>query len=1028
MKRNLFMSRYKTHLSLGLLLLMAPLILMAVTSARADSVPVITQGIDESKLTTLAGTVRPEVNPRNDLGPVPDYFPIEHMLLQLKRSVEQERKLEKYIEETQRQLSPNFHRWLTAQQFGQRFGLAKQDLESIKGWLESHGFRVNTVYDNGMLIDFSGTAIQVQAAFHTQIHELSVEGEKHSANVSNPQIPAALAPAVAGIVSLNDFHPHPLYKSKANFTYTDPKGDLWYAIVPSDLATIYNMNPLFHSGITGKGQTIVLIEDSNLYSASDWTRFRSVFGLSSHTSGTLSQLHPAPPSGPNNCLNPGYNPDDIEATLDVEYASAAAPDAAIELASCTNTEASWGGVIALENVLNSSSVPPSIVSISYGECETLNGAALNAAFNSAYEQAVTEGISVFVSAGDNGAAGCYRGTPWTPWGVGVSGWTSTPYNVSVGGTDFGDTYAGTGSTYWSGTNNSSYGSAFSYVPEIPWNDSCASTLLATSYGYGVTYGDQGFCGSATGENFWDITAGSGGPSACASGQPAQPGIVGGTCAGWPKPSWQSLEGVPNDGVRDIPDVSLFAADGVWWHYYPLCLSDPSFSSSGTADPCAGTPDQWLGAGGTSFASPIMAGIQALVNQKTGDRQGNPNPIYYSLAAKEYGTSGNSSCNSTLGNQAGNSCVFYDITIGDNDVDCQYIDCYWPNASESTPADPTVGVLSTSDSSYQPTYPATAGWDFATGIGSVNAANLANNWPKATPNFTLAADPYSFSVKQGGNASSTITIVPQGHFSGNVNLTVSGLPSGVTAAFSANPTPSTSTLTLTATNSATPGTVTLKVTGTSGKLSASTPITLTVVQNQWFTMSAVPTGVTVPKGAGAGASTITITPVNGFSNNVAFTASALPNGVTATFSPNPATNSSTVGFIATQKAKPGTYTVTITGTSGTATASTTIALTVVPLGTFTMAATPTKLSIGQGSSGTITVTISAKGGFDQSVSLYASGLPKGLTGSFSQNPAGSMSTLTLTASSTAKTGASDIAITGIFGNLSRETFVTLTVTK
>ena len=700
----------------------------------------ITQSVEETKLVTLVGNVRPEVNARYDRGPVPDYLPMEHMLLQLKRSPEQERELETFIQDLHNPSSPRFHRWMTAKQFGQRFGVAKQDLDNITGWLESHGFQVNVVYDSGVLIDFSGTAIEVQQAFHTQIHQLNVEGEKHIANVSNPQIPAALAPAIAGIVSLNDFRPHPMYKSKADYTYTGSNGDV-YAVVPSDLATIYNMNPLFKAGITGNGQTIVLIEDSDIYSAPDWTRFRSVFGLSTYTGGSLAQVHPAPSSGPNNCINPGVNGDDFEATLDVEYASAAAPSAAIELASCISA-ASWGGLIALQNILNSSSVPPAIVSISYGQCEAFSGEAQNAAFNAAYQQGVVEGVSVFVSSGDDGAASCTGDFYWSVFGVGVSGFASTPYNVSVGGTDFGDTYASTNSTYWSSTNNSAYGSALSYVPEIPWNDSCAGSLLASFYGYSLTYGDQGFCYSTFGQAYYDVTAGSGGPSACAWGQPKQPGVVGGTCVGWPKPSWQSLVGVPNDGVRDIPDVSLFAANGLWLHYYPVCITDPNDSG-----PCTGTPETWAGAGGTSFASPIMAGIQAFVNQKTGDRQGNPNPVYYSLAAKEYGSSGSSACNSTLGNKAANSCTFYDVTLGDNDVDCQTFDCYWPNASENSPTDPIVGILSTS-SDFSPTnLPATVGWDFATGIGSVNAANLVNNWPVSSPNFTLAASPYDLNLKQ-----------------------------------------------------------------------------------------------------------------------------------------------------------------------------------------------------------------------------------------------------------------------------------------
>jgi subtilase family serine protease len=989
----------------------------------------VTQSIDESKSVMLAGNTRPEANAKFDRGLVANSFPMEHMLLQLKRSPEQERELGKFIDDVQDSSSPNFHHWLTAKEFGQRFGLAQQDLDTITGWLQSHGLKVNVVYENGVLIDFSGTAGQVREAFHTEIHHLNVKGVKHLANMSDPRIPVALAPAIAGVVSLHDFTAHAMYKGKADYTFMSG-GQTYYGVVPSDLATIYNLNPLFNAGISGQGQTIVLIEDSDVYSTADWTTFRSVFGLSSYTGGSFTQFHPAPASGPNNCIDPKANLDDNEATLDVEYASAAAPSATIELASCADT-ATFGGLIALQNLVNGTSAPPALVSMSYGECEAYNGATSNAAYNAAFQQAVTEGVSVFVSAGDEGASSCSAGEPnWATQGIGVSAFASTPYNVAVGGTDYGDTYAGTNSTYWSSTNSSTYGSALSYVPEIPWNDSCASELLAESYGYSVTYGDSGFCYSAQGMAYWinggGTVAGSGGPSGCATGVTAQPGIVGGTCAGYPKPSWQSLVGVPNDSVRDLPDVSLFAANGVWGHYYPFCFTDPS--NGGVS--CSGTPDTWAGGGGTSFASPIMAGIQALVNQKTGERQGNPNPTYYSLAANEYGASGDNSCNSTLGNAVNNSCLFYDLTLGDMDIDCQGQNCYWPNASESTPTDPTVGSLSTaSNTSYQAAYATTTGWDFATGIGTINAANLVNHWPTPKPGFTLAATPTAVTITQGTNGTSTLDIIPQGGFNGSVKLSASNLPSGVTAAFSPNPASSNSTLTLTASATAAPGTVILTIAGKSGSLTNSTTLNLTVTQaNQHFTLSAAPSSVVIVQGVGSSASTINITPVNGFSGNVTLTAAGLPKGVTATFGENPATSSSSLTFTASNKAKTGTVTVTVTGTLSNLSASTTITLTVNPLGNFALTATPKTLMIARGSSGMSTIAIIPKDTFDQNVDLIASGLPKGVTATLSQNPTTSTSTLMLTVGDSAAIGESAITITGIYGTLTHETFVKLMVSK
>ena len=1019
------MRRNKVSVALELVALLASLIILNISVAHAATPVLITQNVDESKLVTLAGNTRPEtITKQNDRGPVADSYPMEHMMLQLKRPAEQERELEAYIDEAHDTSSPNFHHWLTAKEFGARFGLAQQDLDTVTRWLESHGFKVNVVYENRLLIDFSGTAGQLREAFHTEIHSLNVKGVKHIANMSNPRIPAALAPAVAGVVSLHDFKPKTMYKPKADYTFAG-NGYTYYAVVPSDLATIYNLNPLFQSGITGQGQTVVLIEDSNVYSTSDWVNFRSVFGLSSYTSGSFTQVHPKPPSGPSNCVNPDTNPDDFEATLDVEYASAAAPNATIELASCQDTS-TFGGLIALQNLLNASSAPPAVMSMSYGECEAYDGAAMNAAFYSAYQQAVTEGVSMYVSSGDTGAALCSSDYPnWVVTGIGVSGFASTPYNVAVGGTDFGDTYAGTNSTYWSSTNTSTFGSALSYVPEIPWNGTCGSQLFAEYFGYSVTYGDDGFCYSATGEAYWDTSAGSGGPSGCATGQSAEPGIVGGTCAGYAKPSWQSLTGVPNDGVRDLPDISLFASNGYWLHYYPVCFTDPD--NGGVS--CSLTPDDWPGAGGTSFASPIMAGIQALINQKTGERQGNPNPTYYSLAAAEYGASGDISCNSTLGNAVSGSCVFHDVTLGDIDEPCQTVGCYWPNADESTPTDPTVGDLSTSDNAYEPAYVATTGWDFATGIGTVNAANLVNNWPAPAPGFTLAATPGALSIIHGNSGTSAIAIIPQGGFSGNVTLTVSGLPNGVAAAFSPNPATTSSTLTLTVSATAAPAAATLTITGTSGALTNTTTLSLTVtVGNPAFTLSSAPGGVAIVQGAGSGASTINITPENGFTGTVAFSASGLPKGVTASFSTNPATSSTTVTFTAAETARKGTATVTISGASGSATASTTISLTVNPLGTFSLSATPKTFTIARGSSGTSTITVVPKDGFDQSVPLAASGLPKGVTATIAPNPTASAGTLTVTVGNSAPVGKRDITITGVYGMLTQETFITLTITK
>jgi hypothetical protein len=717
---------------------------IAVTPATQQ----ITQAINDNQLSLMADNVRPEVATAIDQGRVDDSTALDHMLLLLHRPKAQEQALEEFMAEQTTPGSANYQNWLTAEQFGQ-YGVAQSDLDTMVTWLESHGFIVNQVHANGVMIDFSGTAGQVRQSFKTEMHRLSVNGMAHVANMSVPQIPLALAPAVVGIVSMNDFRPHTNFKPRPEYTFGSPAT---YALVPADLATIYNLNPLFKAAptaIDGAGQTIALIEDEDIYLLSDLTTFRSTFGLPAQN---FSQAHPG-------CADPGDLDDgtDFEVELDIEWAGAAAPGATLHMESCGDTAATFGGLIAMQN-LNSSNDTARLWSVSYGECEAENGAAANAAYVSTYQNAAARGVSVFVASGDEGAASCDPNATRATHGVGVSGFTSTPYNVSVGGTDFGDTYAGTNSTYWNATNTATYGSAKSYINEIPWNNSCASVLIAAKEGITPTYGLSGFCNSATGTaNFLTTGSGSGGPSGCATGTPFTTGVVSGSCAGTAKPAWQSgVLGNPADGVRDIPDVALFAANGVWGHYWVACYSNTG--QGGAA--CTGAPSGWASGGGTSFASPIMAGIQALVNQKTGSSQGNPNPAYYSLATAEYGASGSTTCNSTLGNGVASTCTFYDVTQGDMDVNCTGTNnCYRPSG--------TNGVLSTSNSSYAKAYGTGTGWDFATGIGSVNAANLVNNWPVAgklnqTITFTSTAPT---SAKFGGptytvaaTASSGLTVV------------------------------------------------------------------------------------------------------------------------------------------------------------------------------------------------------------------------------------------------------------------------------
>ncbi len=758
---------------------------------------------DKDNMVTLRGNTRPEATAENDRGRVDDAYQIDHMFLLLQRSPEREQALATMIDQLHNPKSPNFHQWMTPEQFGQNYGVAQSDLQKISRWLQFRGFTVNSVYPNRMLVDFSGTSGQVRESFRTEIHQLSVNGESHISNMSDPEIPAELAGLVKGVVSLNDFKPRKMAKRVmkrpgAQYTFGPACGFLTglrdaspncEALMPADLETIYNINPLLSAGITGKGQTVVVIEDEDAYSLGDWNSFRKVGGLArAYPYGSISQTHPAPPTGANNCTDPGDLNDttDDEVAIDMEWASAAAPNAAIQVAVCDDTRTTFGGLIALQNLLNApgaNTTGPAIVSISYGESESQNGATQNAAYYTTYQQAAAEGVSVFVSSGDEGAASSNADGADATRGITVSGFTSTPYNISVGGTDFGDSYAGTQSTYWNPTNTASYGSAKSYIPEIPWNDSCADNLiinfLSTYYSSSLINGfgpsGIGLCNSYPFDTTSDLLttgSGSGGPSNCATGAPTTSGIPasGGTCAGYPKPSWQSVFGNPNDGVRDIPDVSLMAANGVWNHFYFICMSNPAEVSAGDASSCSNPVADWPGFGGTSVSSPIWAGIQALVNQKTGQRWGNANTVYYAIANTEYGSTGNANCNSSLGAAIGSSCVFNDVTQGSIFLPCattgtgtaaRLYNCYRPAATDKTT---DYGVMSAAPM----TFPGLAG------PGPVTALNVTA--PGGGTTSYTSAPTCALTGGAGTNATCTTSI------SGIVTaLTVTSSGSGYTTA-------------------------------------------------------------------------------------------------------------------------------------------------------------------------------------------------------------------------------------------------------
>jgi subtilase family serine protease len=730
------------------------LVLYSLILPAQELKPAITGPIDETRLITLGGNTPPAAfRAENDQGPVEDGFRFDHLLLLLKRDAATEARLQQKIEAMHNPHSSDFHHWLSAEQLGSQFGIHPQDMENIQQWLHSHGFAINRVFKNGLVLDISGTAGQVREAFHTEIHNLALpNGDTHIANMSDPKIPAALAPVVEGVASLHDFFPQP-HATKLGPVEYDRKTGVWHpqftitsngatfhAVAPFDFATIYNVLPLWNQGFTGKGITIAAVEVSSLAHPDDWTTFRQTFGLQRFTQGNLHQIFP-------NCQDPGQNAAEIEAAIDVEWASATAPDANIVLAACASSATTFGLDLAILNLLETA--PPDIISDSFGLCETISGQARNALENMEAQSATALGVTFFIAQGDTGADECApaESTPFSTLGINGGDNTASSFAVDVGGTDFMvlSNFITNGvplSNYWSATNDpTTLASALSYMPEIPWNSSCASQLIFSNPlagSFTQSFGATGFCNSSAGQNFVNRNAGSGGPSTCFTGSPSVPGVVSGSCKGNPKPSFQTgVPGIPNDGLRDQPDISLFASTGFWGSFYVFCLSDVTQGGQ----PCASNNQVVvMGAGGTSFGAPAMAGIQALINQKFG-KQGNANFVYYALAANQFQQQGAAACDSSHrdGTLPAATCIFHDVTQGDIDIPCgQNTDGSFNNCHGASPT--LIGELSTSNAADAPAFRTTPGYDLATGLGSVNAANLFNAWPMFIGGKVAPANP------------------------------------------------------------------------------------------------------------------------------------------------------------------------------------------------------------------------------------------------------------------------------------------------
>ncbi|MGB6745872.1 MAG: protease pro-enzyme activation domain-containing protein, partial [Terracidiphilus sp.] len=531
----------------------------------------ITQETDPARLQALPNHRPLWANAANNMGLVPANEALAPMTLVLARSPEQEQALEQLFADQQNPASPEFHHWLTPEEFGERFGLSDQDIATLTGWLQSQGLHVNWVSPSRIFINFSGTAADVGQAFGTEIHYYNVNGNQRISVSSDPLIPQSLAAAIQSVRGLYTIDDRPLYHMTAPQTSAPQMtigsgSSASYFVGPADFDTIYDVP----ASLTGAGQTIGIVSESRTDFA-DFTYFRQQTGATfSNPTEVVPTAYGGADPGPAYTSPPssGTSTDlQTEATLDVQRSGSVAPGASLLLVVAST--ASGGVSIDAQYLVETSPVPAQVMNISFGSCESSAGSSSVTFWNTLFQQAAVEGISVFVSSGDSGASGCdtaFATPPASPAANSPNSICSSSYATCVGGTEFND--ASDPSTYWSSANGTGLKSVLSYIPEGGWNEpgTSGSTQVASSGGGVSVYNT-------------------------------------------PSPSWQTGTGVPAAlAGRYTPDVSFSASchDG-----YFGCRAAAGGSciagSSGSYD--------FVGFCGTSAAAPGMAGVAALLNQK-----------------------------------------------------------------------------------------------------------------------------------------------------------------------------------------------------------------------------------------------------------------------------------------------------------------------------------------------------------------------------------------------------------------------------
>jgi subtilase family serine protease len=798
-------------------------------SAQAQTSNRTAAPIDSTNRVVLHGHRPAWARPENDQGRVPDGSRLGHLVLVLKRSPQQQKAFEQFLQQQQNPASPNYHRWLTPIEVGERFGSAQNDIDGITAWLRGQGLRVDSVANSRMMIDFSGSALQVGTAFATEMHYYSVGGEQRLATADEPQIPAALSGKIQSILGLYTIknrpysHAEPARFSPAGGGWASPaasfdcqNGNCTHYIFPADFSAIYDLNPVYKQGIDGTGQTIAIIGRARVYEP-DIENFETLSSLTVKDPVVIIPPSGKDPGPADGTVNPAPG-DQGEATLDVTRVTSIAPGATIDLIVSSDAGGTDGIGVAAEYAVDTNPIPAQIMSISFGECETTGGKSAVQFWDALFSAAAAEGISVFVSSGDSGAAGCDASfkTPPASQVASPNYICSSSYATCVGGTEFADT--ADPSQYWNQNpaNAPPYESALGYIPEGGWN-----APSNTSNGI-ITY----------------RVAGSGG----------------GVSAYIATPSWQTGTGVPGTAGRYTPDIA-FSASGHDGYFACMAASGSSCVTNGQGE------FSFTSFSGTSAAAPDMAGITALLNQKEQSAQGELNQRLYQLAA-------------------GSGNVFHDVTVSTSGVTgCAVTTPSMCNNSTPSPTALTGGLAG---------YLVTAGYDEVTGLGSIDVANLLANFvPNPTTATSTALTSSASTIWAGSSVTFTATITPSAGATSSPTGTVtfyngSQVAANILGAATLNSAGAASLTTTRATVGS--DSISAVYAGDANYHgSASQPFSETV-NAVTFAISATPAAQTI-SGSGAATITVTVTPQGPYTSPITFSAVMSPTSTAqVSFSP------------------------------------------------------------------------------------------------------------------------------------------------